>query len=102
MKLFSFVLLCFISISSIAQLPAYSVTQEIDHSVETLSSEEINILKSNKVNTCYAYTQCWGGRMIQCQTYGSGCSFYAQQGQYVQCSGYNNWGQWVNTHATCY
>ncbi|WP_127718352.1 hypothetical protein [Halobacteriovorax sp. HLS] len=95
----SFVL---VSFSTFAELPAYSITQEIDHSVETLSVSQMDALKSQKNAGCYAYTRCWNGRMIQCQTYGNGCTFYSQPGQYVQCTGYNSWGQWVNTYATCY
>ena len=90
------------SLSTYAELPAYSVSQEIDHSVEMISSAELNDLKANKNSSCYAYTVCGNGRMIQCQTYGYGCTFYSQQGQYVQCTGYNQWRQWVNTYATCY
>ncbi|OUR94807.1 hypothetical protein A9Q84_17000 [Halobacteriovorax marinus] len=79
----------------------FSFSQEIDHSVESISLEEVQVLKDNKRNNCYAYTQCWGGRRIQCQTYGDGCTFFVQQGQYVECNGYNRYGQWVNANAYC-
>ena len=95
-------MLFFVTSATFAELPAYSVSQEIDHSVESISSEEVQELKANKMNNCFAYTYCFGGRTIQCNTLGLGCSYYVQPGQYVQCSGYNRWGQWVNTQATCY
>lgn len=103
MKNLLFVLIFSIfSTSLFAQLPDYSISQEIDHSKERLSSNEIETLMSNKYANCNASTQCFNGRFIQCRTYGQGCTFYVRPGQYVQCTGYNQWGQWVNTVARCY
>ncbi len=96
--LISMMLLSLTVTASDSNFPSF---QEIDHSVESISLEKVKELKNNKMNNCYAYTQCWGGRMIQCQTYGAGCTFYVQQGQYVECNGYNMYGQWVNTYAYC-
>jgi hypothetical protein len=92
-------IICSLSISADnSNFPAH---EEIDHSVESISLEKVQELKSNKRNNCYAYTRCWGGRVIQCQTYGPGCTFFVQPGQYVECNGYNMFGQWVNTYAYC-
>jgi hypothetical protein len=76
--------------------------EEVDTSVEVLSLDSIEAMMSEKTNACYAYTYCSNGRLIQCQTWGQGCTFYSQQGVYVACTGRNQWGQWVNTQARCF
>lgn len=91
----------FLTFSTTATERNYSFSQEVNYNIEKISSSELKTMKENKINNCHAYTQCWGGRVIQCQTYGQGCTFYVQQGQFVECSGYNNYGQWVNTYAYC-
>lgn len=92
----------FLSFTTTIQAEDFPTGQEIDHSVESISLEKVKELKNNKANNCYAYTRCWNGRVIQCQTYGPNCTFYTQPGQYVECRGYNMYGQWVSNYAYCY
>ncbi|OFZ82713.1 MAG: hypothetical protein A2583_05040 [Bdellovibrionales bacterium RIFOXYD1_FULL_53_11] len=60
------------------------------------------VAEKSEANTCYAYTPCQNGFAVQCTTYGQGCSWYVQPYQYVQCTGFDAWGNWVNLYFRCY
>ena len=75
---------------------------EIDQSVEAISVEDLLELKEDKAANCFAYTSCRDGRVLRCQTYGYSCTFRAQQGRFVECTGFNVRGQWVKLFARCY
>ena len=51
---------------------------------------------------CSAWTQCMWGRVISCEVRGPGCSWYVLPGQYVECRGYNPWGQWLVAWERCW
>jgi hypothetical protein len=51
---------------------------------------------------CYAWTTCWNGATIACQTYGQGCTWWTNPGYSVQCTGFDYWGRWVNVFYRCY
>ncbi len=57
-------------------------------------------------NTCYAYTACPGGGMIQCQVWGSAttwtaCTWNVIPYQSVRCEGYNGFGMWEVINVSC-
>ncbi len=75
---------------------------EIDHSVEPLTEKAMMTLKSQKHLGCSAYTQCRFGGFASCQTWGQGCTWFVQPYMYVQCTGFNHFGQWVNMVSRCF
>lgn len=52
--------------------------------------------------TCYAETYCpSSGATVYCQTWGDGCTWYVQPGNYVRCTGANAAGYWVDVTVPC-
>lgn len=51
---------------------------------------------------CYAYTVCPNGYTIQCETYGSSCTWNVWPYQAVQCTGFDYWGRWINDYRRCW
>jgi hypothetical protein len=54
------------------------------------------------VYSCSAWTRCWNGVVIGCQTFGYNCTWWTIPGHSVQCTGFDYWGRWVNIYYRCY
>lgn len=54
-----------------------------------------------KAASCYAYTRCYWGGTVSCQTYGDACTWYTNPGQNVSCTGLDALGRWVNLFFSC-
>jgi len=52
--------------------------------------------------SCYAWTSCPNGRIAQCQLYGPSCSAWIQPYRWVECRGWDLWGNWVVTRDYCW
>jgi hypothetical protein len=56
-------------------------------------------------NACYGYATCWNSwgqaYEVYCTAYGSGCSWFAQNGRGVQCTGRDSWGGWTSWWVRC-
>ena len=92
-----------------AQSPTDSETQTQDTAlVDEYFDDEVTFEEGEGVSqnaNCHAYTSCPYGAprsYVQCQTYGSGCTWYTSPGNYVRCRGYNNWGNWVSISVSCW
>ncbi|OFZ19678.1 MAG: hypothetical protein A2X94_16600 [Bdellovibrionales bacterium GWB1_55_8] len=56
---------------------------------------------------CEAFTTCPNGMPIRCWAYGNSynytaCTWSVIPGAYVECTGFNDWGQWAVSWARCY
>jgi len=49
---------------------------------------------------CRAFTNC-GGYYVSCITYGAGCTYFVQPGLFVECTGYDAYGRYVEFHFDC-
>lgn len=52
-------------------------------------------------SACYAWTDCWNGMRISCESYGAGCRYYWQAGRFVRCEGYGYYGEWYTNYQYC-
>jgi hypothetical protein len=57
---------------------------------------------ANGMYSCSAWTTCWNGVTIGCQTFGYNCTWWTNPGYSVQCTGLDYWGRWVNLYYRCY
>jgi hypothetical protein len=74
----------------------------IDEGVEPLTEKAIQTLMTQKHMSCQASTPCRFGGFVSCQTWGAGCTWFVQPYMYVQCTGYNQFGYWVNAVGRCF
>lgn len=50
---------------------------------------------------CYAWTQCYSGVTVSCSTYAP-CRWFIQPYRFVECDGYDVFGQYVFVHQDCF
>lgn len=53
-----------------------------------------------EIGVCRAVTNC-GGYYVSCITYGAACTWFVQPGLYVECTGYDAYGRYVEFHFDC-
>ena len=59
-------------------------------------------VSSAQAGDCLAQTFCPNRNVyIFCETWGYSCTWYVQPYQYVQCTGFDLYGQWVNVVQSC-
>lgn len=75
---------------------------KLDSYGQSMIQEEIKLTQGY---TCYAYATCWdyygNPYTVTCVSYGSGCTYNAQNGVGVQCTGFNQWGSWNTWWVRC-
>lgn len=85
-----------------------SLIQELEkldlYGQSKINNQEIQVAQYQP-RTCYAYATCWdyygNPYTVNCYATGQGCSYYARNGEGVQCTGYDQFGYWNTWWVRC-